>query len=244
MSTQENTPVGHLTPRASGSHSVLSTPSNKAERDDAKDLNSMAAPEPAIDIPKRPASSYVGVSILCLMIAFGGFVFGWDTGTISGFVNLSDFLKRFGQRNSEGEYYLSKVRMGLIVSIFNIGCAIGGLVLSKIGDVYGRRIGLVAVTVIYVVGILIQICSFDKWYQYFIGRIISGLGVGGIAVLSPMLISEVSPKQIRGTLVACYQLMITLGIFLGYCTNYGTKTYDDSTQWRVGLGLCSLGPSS
>ncbi|CCE92473.1 sugar porter family MFS transporter TDEL_0E02300 [Torulaspora delbrueckii] len=237
MSTQENTPVGHLTPRASGSHSVLSTPSNKAERDDAKDLNSMAAPEPAIDIPKRPASSYVGVSILCLMIAFGGFVFGWDTGTISGFVNLSDFLKRFGQRNSANTY-LSKVRMGLIVSIFNIGCAIGGLVLSKIGDVYGRRIGLVAVTVIYVVGILIQICSFDKWYQYFIGRIISGLGVGGIAVLSPMLISEVSPKQIRGTLVSCYQLMITLGIFLGYCTNYGTKTYDDSTQWRVGLGLC------
>lgn len=141
MSTQENTPVRHLTPRASGSHSVLSTPSNKAERDDIKDFDAAADREAAVDIPKRPASSYIGVSILCLMVAFGGFVFGWDTGTISGFVNLSDFLKRFGQRNSEGEYYLSKVRMGLIVSIFNIGCAIGGLVLSKIGDVYGRRIG-------------------------------------------------------------------------------------------------------
>ncbi|QLQ80706.1 hypothetical protein HG537_0E00590 [Torulaspora globosa] len=238
MSTAENTPVGNLTSTVSGSHSVLSTPSNKAERDDAKDLNSIAPPEPAIDLPKKPASSYVGVSILCLMIAFGGFIFGWDTGTISGFVNLSDFLKRFGSKHADGTYYLSKVRMGLIVSIFNIGCAIGGIVLSKIGDVYGRRIGLVAVTIIYIVGILIQICSFDKWYQYFIGRIISGLGVGGIAVLSPMLISEVSPKQIRGTLVSCYQLMITAGIFLGYCTNYGTKKYDDSTQWRVGLGLC------
>ncbi|QLL33146.1 hypothetical protein HG536_0E00560 [Torulaspora globosa] len=238
MSTAENTPVGNLTSTVSGSHSVLSTPSNKAERDDAKDLNSIAPPEPAIDLPKKPASSYIGVSILCLMIAFGGFIFGWDTGTISGFVNLPDFVRRFGSRHSDGTYYLSKVRMGLMVSIFNIGCAIGGIVLSKMGDVYGRRIGLVAVTIIYVVGILIQICSFNKWYQYFIGRIISGLGVGGISVLSPMLISEVSPKQIRGTLVSCYQLMITLGIFLGYCTNFGTKNYHDSTQWRVGLGLC------
>lgn len=84
----------------------------------------------------------------------------------------------------------------------------------------------------------IQISSIDKWYQYFIGRIISGLGVGGIAVLSPMLISEVSPKQIRGTLVQLYQLMGTMGIFLGHCTNYGTNNYDDSTQWRVKLGLC------
>lgn len=238
MSTTEHTPVDHLSPAVSASGSGLSTPSNKAERDDIKDFDAAADREAAVDIPKRPASSYIGVSILCLMVAFGGFVFGWDTGTISGFVNLSDFLQRFGQRSKDGVYYLSKVRMGLIVSIFNIGCAIGGIILSKIGDIYGRRIGLVAVTVIYVVGILIQICSFNKWYQYFIGRIISGLGVGGISVLSPMLISEVSPKQIRGTLVACYQLMITLGIFLGYCTNYGTKTYNDSTQWRVGLGLC------
>ena len=32
--------------------------------------------------------------------------------------------------------------------------------------------------------------------------------------------------------------MITLGIFLGYCTNYGTKNYSNSVQWRVPLGLC------
>ncbi|QLG72023.1 hypothetical protein HG535_0C03760 [Zygotorulaspora mrakii] len=238
MSAEDRTPVGQLSPAVSGSQSVLSTPSNKAERDDSKQMNDVSPSEDNVVLPKKPASAYVGVSILCLMIAFGGFVFGWDTGTISGFVNLDDFIRRFGSIGSDGRPYLSRVRMGLIVSIFNIGCAIGGIILSKIGDIYGRRIGLIAVTLIYVVGIVIQIASINKWYQYFIGRIISGLGVGGIAVLSPMLISEVSPKQIRGTLVACYQLMITLGIFLGYCTNYGTKNYDDSTQWRVGLGLC------
>ncbi|CAI7079441.1 AVN_collapsed_G0011890.mRNA.1.CDS.1 [Saccharomyces cerevisiae] len=234
----EQNPVEHLSAVDSAPHSVLSTPSNKAERDEIKAYGEGEEHEPVVEIPKRPASAYVTVSIMCIMIAFGGFVFGWDTGTISGFVNQTDFIRRFGMKHKDGSYYLSKVRTGLIVSIFNIGCAIGGIILSKLGDMYGRKMGLIVVVVIYIIGIIIQIASINKWYQYFIGRIISGLGVGGIAVLSPMLISEVSPKHLRGTLVSCYQLMITAGIFLGYCTNYGTKTYSNSVQWRVPLGLC------
>ncbi|CAI5205148.1 ANM_HP_G0258320.mRNA.1.CDS.1 [Saccharomyces cerevisiae] len=234
----EQNPEEHLSPVDSASNSVLSTPTNKAERDELKAYGEGEEHEPVVEIPKRPASAYVTVSIMCIMIAFGGFVFGWDTGTISGFVNQTDFIRRFGMKHHDGSYYLSKVRTGLIVSIFNIGCAIGGIILSKLGDMYGRKMGLIVVVVIYIIGIIIQIASINKWYQYFIGRIISGLGVGGIAVLSPMLISEVSPKHLRGTLVSCYQLMITAGIFLGYCTNYGTKTYSNSVQWRVPLGLC------
>ena len=233
----EQNPEEHLSPVDSASNSVLSTPTNKAENDELKAYGEGEEHEPVVEIPKRPASAYVTVSIMCIMIAFGGFVFGWDTGTISGFVNQTDFIRRFGMQHKDGTNYLSKVRTGLIVSIFNIGCAIGGIILSKLGDMYGRKVGLIVVVVIYIIGIIIQIASINKWYQYFIGRIISGLGVGGIAVLSPMLISEVSPKHLRGTLVSCYQLMITLGIFLGYCTNYGTKTYSNSVQWRVPLGL-------
>ncbi|CAI4369980.1 CIC_collapsed_G0012150.mRNA.1.CDS.1 [Saccharomyces cerevisiae] len=234
----EQNPEEHLSPVDSASNSVLSTPTNKAENDELKAYGEGEEHEPVVEIPKRPASAYVTVSIMCIMIAFGGFVFGWDTGTISGFVNQTDFIRRFGMKHKDGTNYLSKVRTGLIVSIFNIGCAIGGIILSKLGDMYGRKVGLIVVVVIYIIGIIIQIASINKWYQYFIGRIISGLGVGGIAVLSPMLISEVSPKHLRGTLVSCYQLMITAGIFLGYCTNFGTKNYSNSVQWRVPLGLC------
>ncbi|CAI4060780.1 hypothetical protein N7582_003033 [Saccharomyces uvarum] len=190
------------------------------------------------DIPNKPIIAYWTVMGLCLMIAFGGFIFGWDTGTISGFINQTDFKRRFGEEQRDGSYQLSDVRTGLIVGIFNIGCAVGGLTLGRLGDICGRRIGLMCVILVYIVGIIIQIASIDKWYQYFIGRIVSGMGVGGVAVLSPTLISEISPKHLRGTCISFYQLMITLGIFLGYCTNYGTKKYSNSIQWRVPLGLC------
>ena len=217
----------------SNSSQVMNMPEEKGVQDDFQ-----AEADQVLTNPNTGKGAYVTVSICCVMVAFGGFVFGWDTGTISGFVAQTDFIRRFGMKHKDGTNYLSKVRTGLIVSIFNIGCAIGGIILSKLGDMYGRKMGLIVVVVIYIIGIIIQIASINKWYQYFIGRIISGLGVGGIAVLSPMLISEVAPKEMRGTLVSCYQLMITLGIFLGYCTNFGTKNYSNSVQWRVPLGLC------
>ena len=122
-----------------------------------------------------------------------------------------------------------------------MGCAIGALFLSKVGDMYGRRVGIMTAMIIYIVGIIVQIASQHAWYQIMIGRIITGLAVGMLSVLCPLFISEVSPKHLRGTLVYCFQLMITLGIFLGYCTSYGTKKYSDSRQWRIPLGLC-LGP--
>ncbi|SGZ57542.1 CIC11C00000000932 [Sungouiella intermedia] len=208
-----------------------------------------SAPKPALfdekdiedslpTLPKKQAKDYLLISILCFFVAFGGYVFGFDTGTISGFVNMDDFKRRFGQVNSSGEHYLSNVRTGLIVSIFNVGCAVGGIFLSKTGDVWGRRMGIMISMVIYIVGIIIQISSSTKWYQYFIGRLITGLGVGTVSVISPLFIGESSPKHLRGTLVCCYQLCVTMGIFLGYCTTFGTKNYSDSRQWRIPLGLC------
>ncbi|WLF77502.1 hexose transporter hxt5 [Lodderomyces elongisporus] len=192
----------------------------------------------ADELSKKPARAYIGVIIMCGLIAFGGFVFGFDTGTISGFINMSDFLERFGQVDGSGDYYFSNVRTGLIVGIFNAGCAVGAIFLSKTADIWGRRAGILTAMLFYVVGIIVQISSSSAWYQVMIGRIFSGIGVGCLSVVCPLYISEVSPKHLRGTLVCCFQLMITLGIFLGYCTTYGTKTYTDSRQWRIPLGLC------
>ncbi|PVH16612.1 uncharacterized protein CXQ87_004907 [Candidozyma duobushaemuli] len=203
-----------------------------------KEVDKDLAVEPPKEIDTRSGKEYIAMSVFCFLVAFGGFVFGFDTGTISGFVAMDNFIERFGQLKSSGEYYLSNSRTGLMVSIFNIGCCIGGIFIGKVGDMWGRRMGIMLAMAIYVVGIAIQISSDDKWYQFFIGRFVTGLAVGTVSVVAPVFISEVAPKQVRGTLVCCFQLCITLGIFIGYCCTYGTKTYDDAKCWRIPLGLC------
>jgi SP family sugar:H+ symporter-like MFS transporter len=47
----------------------------------------------------------------------GGFIFGYDTGQISGFLAMQVFKENFGELQSDGSYYFSDVRSGLIVAL-------------------------------------------------------------------------------------------------------------------------------
>ncbi|GMF03865.1 unnamed protein product [Ambrosiozyma monospora] len=93
------------------SQEIQSTPSTHGSTAENfyEDHQQRKVAEAAAVVPEKPKSAYVFVGLLCLLVAFGGFVFGWDTGTISGFVNMSDFKRRFGQKHSDGTYYLSDV---------------------------------------------------------------------------------------------------------------------------------------
>jgi SP family sugar:H+ symporter-like MFS transporter len=80
------------------------------------------------------------------------------------------------------------------------------------------------------------------WYQIALGRWVAGLGVGALSVLTPMYQSETAPKQVRGALVSCYQLFITLGIFVAYCVNYATEAEPSRRAWRLPLGIGFIWP--
>lgn len=181
--------------------------------------------------------------ILCLFISFGGFILGWDIGTIGGISNMSAFQNNFGTflDPQTGLYSFPGVLIGLVISIFNIGCAIGGLTLAKMGDLQGRKRGIFITLFVYCVGLCVQVINSHTWQQFFVGRIICGLAVGSIAVLVPMFISEVSPLQIRGSMVSLYQLMITFGILCGNIANLVCKTTIsnpiDNVVWQIPISL-------
>lgn len=70
------------------------------------------------------------------------------------------------------------------------------------------------------------------------GRFVAGLGIGIISVGVPMFQSECSPREIRGAVVASYQLMITFGILISNIVNYGTRNIEDSpASWRIVISL-------
>jgi SP family sugar:H+ symporter-like MFS transporter len=168
--------------------------------------------------------------------------FGYDTGQISGFLEMPDFLDRFGQPGGDGTgqtHHFSTVRAGLIVALLSIGTLIGALVAAPIADRIGRKLSLSFWCVIASVGFLIQIAAVRAWYQIVIGRFVTGLGVGALSLLVPMYQAETAPPWIRGAMVCAYQLFITLGIFLAACFNYATVTHQggNSGSWRIVLGL-------
>lgn len=112
------------------------------------------------------------------------------------------------------------------------------LTVSSTADWWGRRKSLTFGVIIFIIGNIIQITAMNSWVHMMMGRFVAGLGIGNLSVGVPMFQSECSPKEIRGAVVASYQLMITFGILVSNIVNYGVRNIEDSdASWRIVIGL-------
>jgi SP family sugar:H+ symporter-like MFS transporter len=78
------------------------------------------------DMEKKPQMLSGGVKeifrfriiAMALVVSMGGFIFGYDTGQISGFLEMPDFLERFADQTDEnGNLSFSNWKSGLIVAL-------------------------------------------------------------------------------------------------------------------------------
>ncbi|EAT89743.1 hypothetical protein HBH56_018970 [Parastagonospora nodorum] len=207
------------------------TPANSTPADTPPRGNSHTA-ENVVPEGRIPAIAVV----LGAVASIGGFMFGYESGQISGFLAMPDFIERFGDN---GEF--SDVRQGTIVGLLAIGTLFGCLCSAPLADTYGRRLTISGSAFFYIIGVIIEITSKKVWVQFAMGRFTAGLGIGALSTVVPMYQSESIPKRIRGATVSSYQLLITLGIWTAYMVNYGTvKDYSNSAQWRIPNGLSAL----
>jgi SP family sugar:H+ symporter-like MFS transporter len=59
--------------------------------------------------------------IVGVFVSVEGFIFGSDTGQISGFLGMAEFQSRFGQKDATGDgYHFSNVRSVLVVALVRI----------------------------------------------------------------------------------------------------------------------------
>jgi MFS transporter, SP family, arabinose:H+ symporter len=151
--------------------------------------------------------------------AVGGLLFGFDTAVISGTI---PYIKKYFQLND--------FQLGWAVSSILIGCAVGAMFSGRLADRFGRKRMLVACAYLFALSGIGAGIAHQLWF-FVLFRMIGGLGVGAAAMISPMYIAETAPKQVRGKLVALYQLAIVTGILLAYLTNYAFDSMGEN-NWR------------
>ncbi|KAJ7667077.1 monosaccharide importer [Mycena rosella] len=180
--------------------------------------------------------------IMSAFAAFGGILFGYDTGTIGGVIAMQDWLNVFGEfdptlvlgHDTQG-MYLKTSNKSLVVSILSAGTFFGALLAFPMGDMVGRKWGIVASCVVFSLGVGLQLDT--KWATFVVGRVIAGLGVGLVSCLVPMYQSECSPKSIRGLIVGLYQLAITIGALLAAIVLNATKDEQSHAAWRTPIAV-------
>jgi len=145
---------------------------------------------------------------MAVVAAIGGILFGYDTAVISG---TTEIVK--------SQFALSDIKEGWYVGCALIGSIAGVLVAGSLSDYLGRKLTmLISAALFSISAIGCAVCgSFDGLVAF---RIVGGVGIGIVSIVSPIYISEVSPAKIRGTLVSLYQLAVTVGFLMAYLVNW------------------------
>ena len=124
----------------------------------------------------------------------------------------------------------------MIVSLLSAGTFFGALTAAPTADFFGRRYGLMISTIVFDLGVILQTASTDI-PMFTAGRFFAGYGVGMISAMIPLYQSETAPKWIRGAIVGCYQLAITIGLLLAAIVDNSTKNRNDTGSYRIPIAI-------
>ncbi len=159
---------------------------------------------------------------LSVVAALGGFLFGYDTAVISGTIAQVTQL-----------FQLDALQQGWYVGCALVGSIVGVLFAGILSDKLGRKLTMVISAVLFSTSALGCALSAD-FAQLVVYRIIGGVGIGVVSIVSPLYTSELAVAQYRGRLVSLYQLAVTVGFLGAYLVNYQLLAWAESgTQLSV-----------
>mmetsp|Transcript_3560 Transcript_3560/g.4663 ORF Transcript_3560/g.4663 Transcript_3560/m.4663 type:complete len:553 (-) Transcript_3560:205-1863(-) len=166
----------------------------------------------------------VFIFFLTAMAAIGGFLFGYDTGVISGaMIRIRE------------DFHLTPIQQEVVVSITVAGAIFGAMMGGPLNQRRGRRPTIILSSVIFASGSLILGGAVNYAMMVF-ARLIVGLGIGMASLTTPIYIAEAAPSEYRGMLVTLNTLFITAGQFCAGMVDGVLSTVPQGWRWMLGLG--------
>ncbi|KAL2870378.1 sugar porter family MFS transporter [Aspergillus lucknowensis] len=189
--------------------------------------------------PDDAAGSASPAILIGLFVAFGGVLYGYDTGTISGILAMKYWRRLFSTgfvNPADNIPDITSSESSMIVSILSAGTFFGALTAAPVADYFGRRIAMIIDCVVFCFGVILQTVA-TAIPLFVAGRFFAGFGVGLLSATIPLYQSETAPKWIRGTIVGAYQLAITVGLLLAAIVNNATKDRNDTGSYRIPIAV-------
>jgi len=164
---------------------------------------------------------------LVLFATASGLLFGIDLASIGGALE-----------GLTGDLQLSVAEEQAVVSGAKAGSIVGSIVGGAVMAAHGRRTAVAVAAVPFLLGPVMLGFSGD-FLLALCGRLVMGLGVGMASVATPCFLSEVAPREVRGGLVALYELAIALGFLVASVTSWAIESSAPCTGgcWRYQAGL-------
>ena len=137
-------------------------------------------------------------------------------------------------------------QVGLIVSVYYLGCAVGAVGFSWFADRYGRRPALFGCLAMASLGNLVMFFAGLGYSQgalavMYLGRVIMGLGVGGVDSVVPVYSSELASDHARGKAMAQEFQSNIFGLNMAFAINLGiTIALGKYNQWSWRVPIIAM----
>ena len=157
-------------------------------------------------------------------------LYGYDQGMMSLINTNYNYLDTMGIAEEDP-------LVGIIVSVYYLGCAVGAVLASLLGDIRGRKPSIFACLAVTALGNLFMFFaglgfSRGAMTMMFLGRIIMGLGVGGIDAVIPVYSSELNEEGGRGKALAQEFQANIFGLNMAFAINLAvTNSLGKGDQW-------------
>ncbi|GAA5988557.1 hypothetical protein JCM10908_003620 [Rhodotorula pacifica] len=170
-----------------------------------------------------------------IVAATAAIMIGYDSAFIGTSMALASFKKEFHLTTKTSKQFAAI--SANIVSTYQGGCFFGSLLGYPLGQIFGRKIGLLVSSIVFLLGAGVMLAADGArgLGPIYGGRIVAGLGIGAASNLTPLYISEIAPPAIRGQLVGMYELGWQIGGLVGFWINYGVTQHIPSSrkQWLI-----------
>ncbi|XP_038148580.1 solute carrier family 2, facilitated glucose transporter member 12 [Cyprinodon tularosa] len=172
--------------------------------------------------PKKPGCSCL-VVLAAVSASLSGLMLGYEMGLTSGVLLQLRSILSLSCR--EQELLVSSQLLGALLV-----CLAGGTIL----DHYGRRCSLL-LSAALVVGGTVVLVAVTSLVALILGRVIVGMGTSLSGTAACLYIAEISPRERRGLLVTLYELMLVVGVMLGFGCSYVFATTPHGWAYTFGL---------
>lgn len=165
-------------------------------------------------------------------VCTAGFLFGYDTGIVGGILEFDSYRNDFR--------YTDKTTVNAVmVSLQNVGAFLAALAIFPVSNRLGRKKTVQIAMSVFCLGVILQVVPSHSLVCFYIGRVISGFGLGAGTAVVPTYNAEMAPKEIRGMLGSGVQWLFALGVMISYWIDYAVQQTlpGQSKQWQIPVGL-------
>ncbi|KAI5478473.1 hypothetical protein MNV49_005114 [Pseudohyphozyma bogoriensis] len=174
-----------------------------------------------------------GVLTSCLFASIGAVLYGVDNSWWGTALGYGLFNETFGEvvtvTDGTTTRTLSASQQSAGSSIGQAGIMVGCALAAPLSRVYGRRAGVVAMSIISIIGIIIQLTSTgihgNRYWQLVAGKF-----------------NELAPAKWRGFCINLYQTVSICGLICGVAAVYSLSERTTVATWQVPIGLQLFAP--